>query len=137
MNPILPWIAQEKLERDKFLLKSRAVFLLGCCWLGCVSLFLWIEIAFFSLNILSIFVLWGRVSREDGILAGKKLYFPPFVMVLIFGADCFMHVGHISCILYMIRMFLIALGWLDGNEEVGISLKGIEETGCILAKCDN
>lgn len=30
---------------------------------------------FFSLNLLSVFLLWGRVGMKDGIIAGKMLYF--------------------------------------------------------------
>lgn len=50
----------------------------------------------------------GKSGREDGIIAGKKPCIfvlgyleagPPFVKVFIFGAECFMHVGHISRIL--------------------------------------
>lgn len=53
-------------------------------------------------------MLWGKVGREDAIIAGKNPVFfilsyleagPSFVRVFIFGADCFVRTGHISCIL--------------------------------------
>lgn len=51
------------------------------------------------------------MGREDGIVAGKNLYFPPFVRVLIFGADyhavlCMLVTSHVS---YLVASYSIGL----------------------------
>lgn len=105
-------------KRQFFVQKHEYLISLGVLLMGqAFHCLLWTEVAFFNLNLLSIFLLWGRVGREDGIIAEKKAHLfilscleagPPYVRFSFGGEDCglqsnFMNVGRVSGGFYSIR----------------------------------
>lgn len=107
MNPIPTGNVQQKMGRSQLFIQKLLTGQAFHCLLST-------EVFFFNLSLLSVFLLSGRVGKENGIIAEKQkahiftlCYLeagPLYVRFSFLGADCrlrsnFMNTGHISCVL--------------------------------------